>query len=91
MGLQNVIVTMMSHPHVNYRYILEPSGKYPKLWNLLNFSPNNTWPLQEMGMADAKAALKAGEGAHFKKFHNWIATRDQHGQSLKDFVDSLLI
>jgi len=44
-----------------------------------------------MGMADAKAALKAGEGVQFKKFHDWIATREQHGQSIKDFVDSLII
>jgi len=73
-GLENVITTMMSHPNVNYRYILEPTGDYPKLWNLLNFSPNNTWPLQVNGMADAKAALEAGEGAHFQKFKDWIAT-----------------
>lgn len=64
-GLENVMTTMLSHPNVNYRYILEPSGKYPKLWNLLNFSPQNTWPLQEMGMKDAKAAMEAGEGASF--------------------------
>lgn len=87
-GLENVITTMLSHPNVNYRYILEPTGKYPKLWNLLNFSQATTWPLQEMGMKDAKAAMEAGEGASFRKFHDWIATRDQHGQSISDFVES---
>ena len=44
-GLENVITTMLAHPNVNYRYILEPSGKYPKLWNLLNFGYDNTWPM----------------------------------------------
>merc|ERR1712060_38311 len=73
-GLENVITTMLAHPNVNYRYILEPSGKYPKLWNLLNFGPNNTWPLQQMGMDDAKTALENGEGHGFQKFHDYIAT-----------------
>lgn len=87
-GLENVITTMLAHPNVNYRYILEPSGDYPKLWNLLNFGPENTWPMQENGMADAKAALEAGPGVSFKRFHDWINTRDEHSQSIKDFVNS---
>ena len=89
-GLVNVITCMLSHPNVNYRYILEPSGPYPKLWNLLNFSPNNTWPMQENGMADAKTALEKGPGYGFEKFHSWIATRDEHNQSIEDFVMSLM-
>ena len=36
-GLENVITVMLAHPNVNYRYILEPSGHYPALFNLLNF------------------------------------------------------
>ena len=89
-GLVNVITCMLSHPNVQYRYILEPSGPYPKLWNLLNFSPNNTWPMQENGMADAKAALEAGEGHGFEKFRRWIAGRAEHRQSVEDFVKSLM-
>ena len=85
-GLENVITTMLSHPNVNYRYILEPSGDYPKLWNLLNFGPENTWPMQENGMADAKAALEKGPGVGFQKYHDWIASLDEHSQSLKDFL-----
>ena len=89
-GLENVITTMQAHPNVNYRYILEPSGEYPKLWNLLNFGPENTWPMQENGMADAKSALEAGPGASFKRFHEWIDTRHEHDQSIQDFVNSYL-
>lgn len=37
-------------------------------------------------MADAKSALEAGEGAHFKKFHDWIANKRYPTQSLHDFV-----
>ena len=81
-GLENVITTMLAHPNVNYRYILEPSGHYAHLWNLLNFSNNNTWPMQENGRADAKTAIAAGEGESFKKFKEWIRTRDMHGQSI---------
>ena len=87
-GLENVITTMLAHPNVNYRYILEPSGDYPKLWNLLNFGPGNTWPMQENGMADAKAALEAGPGAGFQKYRDWIASMDHHSQSLKDFLET---
>ena len=77
---------MLAHPNVNYRYILEPSGPYPKLWNLLNFSNNNTWPMQENGRADAQTALDAGAGESFKQFKEWIRTRDMHGQTVKEFV-----
>ena len=82
---------MLSHPNVNYRYILEPSGWYPKLWNLLNFSTDNTWPMQQNGREDAKTALEAGEGFHFQKFHDWIATRDEHKQSIKQFIEQIVI
>ena len=74
-GLQNVIVTMLAYPNVNYRYILEPSGHYAHLWNLLNFSPENTWPMQQNGMADAKAAMEAGPGANFQKYRDWAERR----------------
>ena len=79
-GLENVITTMLTYPNVKYRYILEPSGWYPKLWNLLNFGPNNTWPMQQNGMDDAKAALQAGEGAHFQKFRDWIKNNERPTQ-----------
>ena len=85
-GLENVITTMMTYPNVNYRYILEPSGHYAHLWNLLNFSPNNTWPMQENGMADAKSALAAGEGAYFQKFRDWIKNNRYPTQQLHKFV-----
>lgn len=90
-GLENVITTMLSHPNVNYRYILEPTGDYPKLWNLLNFGPGNTWPMQQNGMADAKSALEAGPGTSFKKFHDWIDSLSDHNnsnsnQTIDDFL-----
>ena len=44
-GLENVIQTQVRYPEVNYGYIVQPSGAYPKLWNLLNFGYNNTWPM----------------------------------------------
>uniref|UniRef100_A0A7S3MN87 PNPLA domain-containing protein n=1 Tax=Favella ehrenbergii TaxID=182087 RepID=A0A7S3MN87_9SPIT len=84
-GLENVITTMLTYPNVNYRYILEPSGHYPKLWNLLNFGPKNTWPMQQNGMEDAKSALAAGEGAGFDKFRAWIENKEQPTASLRDF------
>ena len=84
-GLENVITVMMAHPNVNYRYILEPSGAYPRLWNLLNFSYENTWPMQENGRADAKTALEAGPGAGFEPFLE--AIRERHGQvSISDLL-----
>ena len=86
-GLENVITTMLTYPNVNYRYILEPSGHYAHLWNLLNFGPKNTWPMQENGMADAKAALEAGPGAHFKKFEDWIKNKQQPTQNLHKLVE----
>ena len=52
-GLVNVIQTQVAHPNVNYRYLVQPSGEYPKLWNLLNFENSNTWPMQEEGRKDA--------------------------------------
>lgn len=87
-GLENVITVMMAHPDVNYRYILEPSGDYPKLWNLLNFGPENTWPMQENGRADAKTSLEKGPGANYVKFQEWIDTHRKTGQSMKDFIHS---
>jgi len=78
---------MQTYPNIKYRYILEPSGHYAHLWNLLNFSPKNTWPMQENGMADAKAALQAGEGAYFQKFRDWIKNNEQPARSLKELAE----
>ena len=88
-GLENVITTMLTYPRVNYRYLLEPSGHYAHLWNLLNFNSANTWPMQQLGMKDAKTALEEGPGASFAKIQAWIATRADHRQTLKDFIHEL--
>ena len=80
---------MQTYPNVNYRYILEPSGWYPKLWNLLNFGPNNTWPMQQNGMDDAKAALQAGEGAYFQKFRDWIKNNERPTQQLHKLAEQI--
>ena len=59
-AMRNVVNAMESHPNVDFRYIFEPSGHYAHLWNLLNFSYKNTWPMQENGREDAKTALEEG-------------------------------
>lgn len=76
---------MLTYPNVNYRYILEPSGEYAHLWNLLNFGPKNTWRMQENGMEDAKNAMNNGHGHGFAKYHDWIANKEQPMASIKEF------
>ena len=85
---ENVLVTMMAYPNVNYRYIMEPTGWYPTSVNQLNFGPEVTEPMQANGKADAKASLDADEGASFKPYWDWINSRAEHGKSIKDFVET---
>lgn len=88
-GMENVITTMLTYPNVNYRYMVEPSGHYAHLWNLLNFNPPNTWPMQENGRQDAKTALDAGPGANFQKFRDFIKNNERPTKSLHELAEQL--
>ena len=96
-GLENVIQTQVRYPEVNYRYIVQPSGAYPKLWNLLNFGYNNTWPMQVEGRKDAEASLSnpdAGAGPFtMLDLKAWSedkdGVREKWGGRLRDYIDSL--
>lgn len=95
-GLENVIQTQVRYPEVNYRYIVQPSGAYPKLWNLLNFGYNNTWPMQVEGRKDAEASLsnsEAGAGPFtMLDLKAWSedkdGVREKWGGRLRDYIDS---
>jgi len=72
-GLENVIEVMLTYPEVNYRYMMEPTGPYPKAINLLNFNNKNTWPMQENGREDSQTCLDYGYGYGFDTLNLAIA------------------
>jgi hypothetical protein len=80
-GMVNVFTTMLTFPNVNYRYLLEPSGHYPKTINLLNFSNHTTWPMQENGREDAQTCLAQGDTCGFGDLDALIK---EHEQDHKD-------
>ena len=93
-GLENVIQTQVAHPNVNYRYLIQPSGAYPKLWNLLNFENSNTWPMQEEGRSDAKTCLETGKCGPFsmQELKDWAENKEgingKYGGNLRSYIDS---
>jgi len=75
---------------------VQPSGAYPKLWNLLNFGYNNTWPMQVEGRKDGEAALNnsaKGSGPfNMQDLKDWSEDRngvqEKWGGSLRNYIDS---
>ena len=61
---------LVAYPEVNFRYYVMNDN--PALgFAELNFTTEITWPLQQNGMAQAAAAIAAGEGMGFQKVRNW--------------------
>ena len=93
-GWENVLETMIAYPNVNYRYTVQPSGAYPKLWNLLNFSNSTTWPMQMEGREDAKTSLTQGYAGPFGmlELKDWIEDKDgikeKWGGKFRAYLDS---
>ena len=55
-------------PDVDYRYVFWESNGIGNL----DFNNSTTWPLQEMGRSDAKAALEEGPGAGMLRLQDWV-------------------
>ena len=76
--------------------MVQPSGEYPKLWNLLNFENSNTWPMQEEGRKDAQASLVNSEYASgpfgMLELKNWTEDKDgiqeKWGGMFRNYIDS---
>lgn len=69
--MANVFAAMREFPEVDWRYLIQPSGHMPNGINLLRFSNESTWFMQEMGRKDAKNAISMGEGQGFVKLSEW--------------------
>jgi hypothetical protein len=48
-GMANVFEAVREYPQVDWRYLVQPSGHMPNGINLLRFSNESTWFMQEMG------------------------------------------
>ena len=80
---------MQLHPDVNYRYLVQPASTLTKGFNMLDFSIENTGPLQTAGKADAKTLLDLGEGYNFNKLKKYIAEQDTSNDALESFFSNL--
>ena len=80
---------MKLHPDVNYRYLVQPASTITNGFNILDFSIENTGPVQTAGKADAKTLLDLGEGYNFNKLKEYIAEQDTNSESPVSFFDSL--
>ena len=63
-GARATMQELVAYPEVNFRYYVMNDN--PALgFAELNFTTEITWPLQQNGMAQAAAAIAAGEGMGF--------------------------
>lgn len=59
---------MRARPHINYRYLVNPSKKLPGSIYMLDFDQKNVAPMIAQGKNDGINAAKKGEGIVFKFF-----------------------
>jgi len=69
---------MQAFPNVNFRYLVEPSGKLPGGLDIIKVDNKTvTWPCQVMGRKDGADAVNKGEGKAFEEFSAWMLENEQ--------------
>ena len=67
-----------SRPNVNYRHFFKPSESLGGLHSELDFRNETTWRFQEIGRADAKAALDHGKTEKTAPVHSFANVMAAH-------------
>lgn len=71
-GFAGVLKFMVEYPEVNFRHFAVPSKGIGPGPTRLIFEDFFTWPMQELGMADAKKDLEKPEGFNFAKLRGFL-------------------
>lgn len=70
-----MVEVMAAFPKVNFRHYVNPTQSLPLMSVLDGTNSTCTWPMQEIGRLDGKAALDK-EGVLFSKIQEYIDSED---------------
>jgi hypothetical protein len=69
---------MRANPRVNYRYFVQASANPIPINKIIDFSPEMTQKVMDLGKKDAEAVINLGPGIAFKRFLNGLSSNEEN-------------
>jgi hypothetical protein len=77
---------MRANPRVNYRYFVQASANPIPITHIIDFSPEQTQKVMDLGKKDAETVLNLGPGIAFKRFLNGLTSKEELSSSTAEFI-----
>lgn len=77
---------MRANPRVNYRYFVQASANPIPVTHIIDFSPEMTQKVIDLGKKDAESVINLGPGIAFKRFLHGLDAKREEKEQTSQFI-----